>query len=243
MDIQLLTILGIIFFSAFLASTFGFGFGLIAMPLMALVLDLKTAVPLIAITSAFLASIIFYKSRHEVDFRDIRKLIAGSVVGIPIGLYFLKGTDESVMKMILALMLILFALYSLFGKVNITLKSDWLSYPVGLVAGIINAAYNMGGPPVIIYGALKQWSPSAFRVNIFSWYCPLSIIIVTSHLLAGLVTRSTITWSALSLPLVVIATIAGEKLNRSIPARQFNILIHISLLLIGFLLIYKVVWG
>lgn len=234
-------IFGIIGIASLLGSTFGFGFGLIGMPLMVLVLEVKSSAGLIAISSLFLSLFIFIKGREELDFKVIWKLIAGSMVGIPIGIYFLKGSDDSVMKTMLALMIILFALYSLFGKLKMTLKADWPAYIFGLISGIINGAFVMGGPPVIIFGTLKKWPPATFRVNVYSHYLPLSLMIVFSYWTAGLITRPVVTHAALSLPIIVITVIIGDRLNRSIPTKQFNTIIHVALMLIGFLLLYKVI--
>lgn len=243
MDTQSIIVLCIIGGASLLGSTFGFGYGLIGMPLMVMVLDVKMSASLIAVTSAFLSLFIFVSSCRELDFKSIWKLIVSSALGVPIGLYYLKGANESLMKTILALMVILFSLYSLFGKLKLTLKSDWPAYLFGLLAGIINGAYNMGGPPIMIYGTLKKWPPSSFRGNIYSHYFPLSIMIVVSHWIAGFINKPVLTHAALSLPLIVVTMIIGGKLNRSIPVKQFDIIIYLGLLLIGFLLIYKVASG
>jgi len=239
MDVQTISILGIIFLSTFIASTLGFGLGLIGMPLLSLIVDIKTATPLIAIVILYMSTFIFLQSRKELDFRNIWKLVAASAVGIPIGLFFLKGAGDTIMKIILALTIILFALYSLYGRINMTLKAEWPSYVFGLVSGIIGAAYNMGGPPVIVYGALKRWPPSIFRATIFSFCLPLSILVVSSHWLTGLFTENVLHYSLLSLPITAFSTVIGRRLNRRIPTERFSRIIYFCLLLLGFSLLVK----
>ena len=241
MDIQTISILGIIFISTFIASTLGFGLGLIGMPLLALIIDIKTATPLIAIVILYMSTFIIIQSRKELEFRNIWKLVVGSALGIPIGLFLLKGAGDSIMKIILALMIVLFALYSLIGRIRMTMKVEWPSYLFGLMAGTIGAAYNMGGPPVIVYGVLKKWPPSIFRATIFSFCLPLSILVVSSHWMTGLITESILQYSLLSLPITAFSTVVGRRLNRTIPIERFNRIIHFCLLLIGFSLLIKVI--
>lgn len=239
MDTHLILVLAIIFLATLIASTFGFGIGLVAMPLLALILDIKTATPLVAMVTATTAFFIFIKSWRQVNLIHIWKLVAASIAGIPIGLYVLKGTGDNLMKGILALMIILFAVYSLYGRINLHLKTEKSSIFFGLFSGIVGSAYNMGGPPVIVYGALRNWSPTTFRATIFCYYLPLSIFTVMSHVLAGLVTVNVVKYYGYSLPIIAFTAVIGGVLNRSIPTDHFIRYIYIFLLLIGSFLLFK----
>lgn len=234
-----LPVLIIILLATFVSSTFGFGLGLVAMPLLAFFIDLKTATPYVIIVGITNSLFIIAGNYKEVDFKPVWKMILASLAGIPIGIYFLKGTGDAIMKIILASMIILFALYSLFGKIKYHLKSEWLTFPMGFLSGMIGSAYNMGGPPVIIYGALRKWPPSKFRVTLQSYFLPVNIIIVISHALGGLVTQKVQTFYLYSLPIIVFSTIIGGILNRKIPTYKFTRYIHIFLLFIGSFLFYK----
>ena len=241
MDTQTILVLIIVFIATFTASTLGFGFGLISMPLLALFMDIKVVTPLVAVISITLSTFIIAQSRKEVDFKNIWKLVLASVLGIPVGLYVLKGTGDSIMKIILALMIILFSLYSLFGRIELRLKSNWPGYIFGFLSGIVGTAYNMAGPPIIIYGALKGWKPAGLRNFLFSFLFPSSILIVSSHYLGGLVTRTVIHYSLLSIPIVLFNVIVGGRLNKKIPIAQFNRIIYVFLLGVGGFLIFKVI--
>lgn len=54
-DIQLLPVLLILFLSTLVRSTFGFGDALVAMPLLALFIAIKTATPVVAIIAPTIA--------------------------------------------------------------------------------------------------------------------------------------------------------------------------------------------
>ena len=105
MEISLHTIaiMGIVFLSILIRSTFGFGEALIAMPLLALIIDLKTAAPLVAIIAGTATFIILITNWHRVQFHSAWRLVVSSLAGIPLGLIFLKGTFDVMMKIILAI--------------------------------------------------------------------------------------------------------------------------------------------
>lgn len=240
MDIQTIITLTVLLFASFTGSLMGFGFGLMAMPLLALSMDIKTVTPLVAITGTIFAASIFLGSWREIDFRSVKKLIISALLGIPIGIFFLKGAGDSFMKTVLAVMIILFSAYSLFGRIRARMDAEWPAYGLGMLSGIIGAAYNMGGPPLIVYGSLKKWPPAEFRANLFSLFLPISLLVVLSHSLAGLVTPKVIHLSALSFPIIVLAVIAGGKLNSRIPTERYHRIVHICLLLFGLFLLAKV---
>ena len=242
-DAQTISVLAVIFLSTLVGSTFGFGLGLISMPLLALIVDIKTATPLIAIVAITTAVFIFSGNWREVDFKSIWKIIVASVVGIPIGLFFLKGTGDSIMKAVLALMIILFSLHSLLGRIKITLKAEWPAYIFGFLSGILGGAYNMGGPPLIIYGTMKKWPPSNFRAIMYSFFLPAGVFVVSSHYLAGLITEQVMHYYILSIPILIFTTVVGGILNRRIPTEKFHGVIHVFLLLIGGFLLFKEILG
>lgn len=241
MDIQILIILAIVFVAAFIYSALGFGLGLIAMPLLALFLDIKTVTPLVALIGVTSIFFVFAGSWKNTDFRNVWKMLLASVFGIPIGLYLLTGAGDTVMKVGLALMIIFFALFSLSGRIGFALRGTRFSFAAGFLSGILGSAYNMGGPPVVIYGTLKHWSPSQFRATLNSFFFPISAIVTCSHFIAGLMTKPVLSYFYYSIPVLVVAVFVGGKVNRTIPIERFQKVIHVLLLMIGFLLLVKTV--
>lgn len=90
MDVNLYTpaIVAIVFLSVLVRSTFGFGEALIAMPLLALIVDLKTAAPFVAIIAGTITFIILVSNWHRVQFHSAWRLVLSSFAGIPLGLIF-----------------------------------------------------------------------------------------------------------------------------------------------------------
>jgi uncharacterized membrane protein YfcA len=244
-DISLhtLAILGIVFLSILVRSTFGFGEALIAMPLLLLIIDLKTAAPFVAIIAGTGALIILVTNWHRVQFHSAWRLVVSSFAGIPLGLIFLKGTFEVTMKVVLAILIIIFSVYNLIKPKLWVLKNEKYSYGFGFVAGILGGAYNTAGPPIVIYGTMRQWDPGAFRATLQGYFLPTWLFIILGHGFSGLWTRSIWQLYLISLPVLLVAFFIGDRLNRSIPDEKFHRYIHILLAGIGIFLFIRTVWG
>ena len=237
----MLQVLAILFLATSINSTFGFGLGLIAMPLLSFLVDIKTATPLVALVAGTTSLLIFAKNRREAKLGDAGPMIIASVLGIPFGLYLLKGVADDLMKSILAIMIILFASISLSGGFKFTLNSNRLSPLFGFISGVIASAYNMGGPPIIIYGSLRKWPPSNFRATLQSFFLPVCIFTVASHTIGGLVTSEVLHFFLYSLPIILFTTLVGGKINQFFSIDRFNRYIYCILLLIGVFLLIKTV--
>ena len=233
----------ILFVSTFIHSTLGFGQALIAMPLLAMVVELKSATPLVAFVLMTIAAVILLRNWRVVDLSAVWRLVLSSCLGIPVGLFLLKGIPEGLMKAFLGILVILFSLYNLADRylkiidLNRVSGSSRIAYLFGFVAGIVGAAYNTSGLVITIYATLRNWSPDRFRSTLQSYFVFTGILILASHGLAGLWTPYVLRFYVTALPLVLVAIFLGGKLNRFIPQGQFDGYVNVGLLLMGFLLV------
>ena len=232
----------ILFVSTFIHSTLGFGQALIAMPLLAMIVELKSATPLVAFVLMTIAAVILLRNWRVVDLSAVWRLVLSSCLGIPVGLFLLKGIPEGLMKAFLGILVILFSLYNLADRylkiidLNRVSGSSRIAYLFGFVAGIVGAAYNTSGLVITIYATLRNWSPDRFRSTLQSYFVFTGILILASHGLAGLWTPYVLRLYVTALPLVLVAIFLGGKLNRFIPQGQFDGYVNVGLLLMGFLL-------
>jgi len=233
---SILPVLAIIFLATFTRAALGFGDALIAMPLLALVLDMQTATPLVAFDASTIAITILSKQWRSVDIKAAWRLILSSLLGIPFGLFFLKNAPESTVKAILGVVLIGFGLYNLVKPNLPPLRNEKLAYLFGWVAGVLGGAYNANGPPVVIYGTLQKWDPENFRATLQCYFLPTGLIILLGHGVAGLWTPTVLRLYAYALPVIMLAILLGGKLNKVMSSGQFNRIIYAILIVMGALM-------
>lgn len=233
----------VLFCSTFIRSAFGFGDALLAMPLLAVIVGFKVGTPVIAMIALTIAVSILARNWRSVDFRSAWRLIVSSIVGIPIGLYFLKGSYESLMKIVLAVVIMGFALFHLLRPTLMHLKHERFAFLFGFIAGVLGGAYNTNGPAVVIYGSLRRWPPESFRATLQGYFLLTNIFIVVGHASAGLWTAPVVSLYLLSLPLAFLGIWLGGVFHKRIPKGRFDRLIHVLLLLIGLYLLGQTVVG
>jgi uncharacterized membrane protein YfcA len=239
--LDLIAVLLIIVVATLVRSTFGFGDALVGMPLLALVIPLRTATPLMAFVGPTIAALMLARTWRRVDFRSTFVLIASTLAGIPFGLYALKNVREVLVDAVLAAVIILFALYSLLRPEFHRLKSARSAPLFGFAAGVLGAATNTNGPPVAFYGALRGWPPESFRATIQGYFLLTGPAILIGQGAAGLLTRTVWRTYIYALPLIVIAVLAGLGLGRRIPAARFYRWIYGLLLAAGVGLLLKTI--
>ncbi len=239
MSSELIYFLTVIFFAALIRSTFGFGDALIAMPLLAIMFSIKIATPIVAFSGFYISLIILIRNFRKINFNQIKKLIIFSILGIPIGVIYLSHTYEIIVKTILALTILIFAIAKLLNTEKFQIKSQKYDLIFGLTSGILGGAYNTNGPPIIIYGTLKKWTPEQFRIILQGIFLPTNLFIIISHGIAGLWTYTVITHFLYSLPLITLAFLIGRKLNKIIATEKFIKIIYIILILIAFTLLFN----
>ena len=242
MNHSYLLIFAILFVSTFIHSTLGFGQALIAMPLLAMVVEIKMATPLVAFVLMTIAAVILLRNWRLVDLSAVWRLVVSSCFGIPVGLFLLKGVPEDNMKALLGILVILFCLYNLANRylkiVDVSRVSDgsMFTYLFGFLAGVLGAAYNTSGVVITIYATLRDWSPERFRSTLQSYFVFTGLLILASHGLAGLWTPDVLRFYVTSLPLVLVAIFLGGKLHRFIPQGRFDGYVNVGLLIMGLLL-------
>jgi len=231
--------LTILFIATLTRSTFGFGDALVAMPLLSLVAGVKLATPLVGLVTTVIALVIIGQSWRHIDLKAAWRLVLASFVGVPVGLYLLINAPETVVKGLLGSLIILFGLYNLILPRLPYLRQGHWAFGFGFVAGVLAGAYNTGGPPVVIYGTLRRWTPARFRATLQGYFLPSSTLVLAMHGLSGLWTRQVIWLFILALPAIFIAIYLGSQLNARIPAERFTKLLYIALILLGVLLLIR----
>src|SRR3546814_294018 len=136
-----------IFLATLVRSSFGFGESLVAVPLLALYVPLEIAVPVSVLVSITVAGVVVAQDWKKIHVRSAGWLVLFTLLGIPLGLILLTTANEQMVKACLAVVIIGFSLYSLFGRSIVLESESWAGlFLCGLFAGIFGGAYGLNGP-------------------------------------------------------------------------------------------------
>jgi uncharacterized protein len=233
--LTLLFVLAVVFVATLVRSAFGFGEALIAVPLLVFAIPLNVAAPLAVLLSIAVAAVVVIQDWNQIHLRSVFGLLLATVFGVPLGLMVLTRSPQEMVKAGLGLLIMGFALYSLLspGKLRLDQENRPLLLLSGFLAGILGGAFGMNGPPLVVYGSLRGWSPQQFRATLHAYFLPASMLGMIGYWSAGLWTRTVTDDFLLSIPVMVPAVFLGRAINQRFSGTGFFRYVYVGLILIG----------
>ncbi|HSG24926.1 MAG TPA: sulfite exporter TauE/SafE family protein [Anaerolineales bacterium] len=226
--------IAIINFLATLSQTVvGFGAPLISMPFMIVWLGAKTATPLSALVGLLTSVFVLIYYRSHFNLQAVIKLLAAAVIGVPVGTYLLNLVDARSLKILLGVIVIGYALYSLASPKLPKIQGKFWEYIFGFFAGIMGGALNTSGPIVVIYASFKQWKPEEFRSNLQGFFIVTNVVIMVSHYIGGNLDSQFAANVGWAIGGMLVAIVVGLVISSRVNEKIFRTLIIIVLIASG----------
>jgi len=235
---ELIIISLIIFAAGLIQGLSGFGSALVSMSLLPLVMDMKMAVPIVAVNAIIISAINYYSVRAHFVIKEFTSLLIGTIIGAPIGVMVLKFVDPAITKTALGILIISYSLYCLIKKhtVQKKLKPIW-AYITGLIAGILGGACTVNGPPVVIYLTKKYESKHKIKAIIAGFFLAAGIVNIIMFALNGLYTISVCKYSSGFAIFTILGVFTGNYYYNKINHDIFKKFIYVFLLFSGTFLV------
>ncbi|HSF80877.1 MAG TPA: sulfite exporter TauE/SafE family protein [Anaerolineales bacterium] len=230
---QSLFILVILSLAVFTQTLTGFGSALVAMALLPAVVGLRIAVPLVALFALALEVVLLIHFRQSVQLRAVRTLALGALAGIPAGILMLRSVNERAVLAVLGAVITGYSLYALIEFVPPRMAHGAWPYVFGFLAGLLGGAYNVSGPPVVVYGSCAGWSPKQFKANLQGFFVFSSLAILFSHAVGGNLTGEVWRLFPIALAAVGLGVLAGTLLDRYMNPAGFRRNVLMLLLVMG----------
>ena len=232
MDVATLPLIALL--GTMIQSGLGFGFGLFFVPVAALFVAPREAVAVSLLLATVVSAGMYAEARPRTGLRAIWPLVAGAIIGSPLGLLVLLRADESVLRLLVAAAVLVSAIANLTAGRGHThhARPDPLLRQglVGVVGGVIRGATSMGGPPIVLYQHWIGGGAERIRGRLFAYFfwvgVPATLIIVPS----GLFTRDVLRDTVLALPALVVGLVGGRLLRPHIAEHWFG---RLSMLLLA----------
>jgi uncharacterized protein len=215
----------------------GFGAPLISMPFMIEWLEVQVATSVSAFIGLLTAILVLAYYRSDFNLRAVVNLLLPAIAGIPLGVYLLSALDGQIILTTLGILILVFALYTLFKPNLPALEHPAWAYLFGFLSGVLGGAFNITGPIIVIYAAFRQWPPNEFRSNLQGYFLVTNVFILISHAIDGNLNASFWQASLWALPGMLLAVLAGIYLGTRINVKLFRQLILILLFVSGVRLI------
>ena len=229
----------VLFVASFTFGTAGFGFALVSMPLITLVLSPRFAVPFVMLYSFGINLFLLLRFKDYIEWQKLWPLLVGALPGIPLGIYFLKNYDDVVIKKIVGGVVIVFALWNLITRADRgrVLSRLWACL-AGFASGILHGGIAMSGPPLLIYLTLNKWEKTLTRATLQSFFFVTGSCSLFGLALTKVLTLSVVRCNLLYLPVVVLGGVTGYFLFKRLSSGRFNRILLSLLLATGLLLMF-----
>lgn len=229
LDVELLLLaMLVIFIAGITQSLTGFGFGLVAIPLLTLFMSPKLAPPVVLLDGLALNLLIMRRAYPSVQVSRIWILTLAGICGVPIGVWILANWDVDALRIYIGIMTCMAAGLFLKGFERKIRNEKAASVPIGFVSGIMSGSINMSGPPVILFFANQNLPRQIFRSNIVAYFICLQIAGVPLMIASGLMSIEAATTSALLLPGLFIGGMVGAAFSQRVDdmvVRQITLVI------------------
>ena len=228
--------------AAMIKGVTGLGFNTSCLPIMALHLDLKLAIPLAIIPSIVSNVVIMFQAGAFLKvLRRFWVLYAAAIPSLLLGLSVLVRVNVDLAKTFLGLVLILYALTALLKKPFTVSKimEQALKLPVGLLTGFINGLTGSQVMPVLPYLLSLNLDKNTFiqAINI-SFTLSSLIMLFRMNQLGYLSAHAFLIALGSAIPVTAIVFIGGKLRNR-LSQSFYRTLVLVFLLVLGVTLTVK----
>lgn len=160
-----LVIVAVVAGSALAQTVTGFGFSLLAVPPLSLVLEPADAVA-VALVLLVLANILLVgPERTAIDRVAVGWLLAGSVLGLPIGLVALSAMSAAGLRLAVAIAVLVAVVIVVTGRPTVGHGPTTLLV-AGVVTGALTTSLTTNGPPAALALQGRRLPSTAFRPTI-----------------------------------------------------------------------------
>ncbi len=190
----------------------GFGFALIAVPVLGLIFAPQMAVPIVVGLEIVSGLALLPKARAEADWRLFRILGLGALLTLPVGIWLLSSLDEATMRLLLsAILLLSVALFGIGARMKQTGKPPTIAptAATGMASGLMAGVSGIPGPPIVAYLMGTGLPPERQRATLIAYFIIVDLGAFLGFAVSGAVSLTTGLAIALMLPTMLI----GNKLG------------------------------
>jgi uncharacterized protein len=200
----------------------GFGAALIFMPLASSLAGPRLVAALLLVIDFVAMMPLIPNAWRQADRTATAVMVAGALVGVPTGTYFLSRLDPITTRWIIsgfvcALLLLLLSGWRYRGKDHAA-----VTIGVGVVSGFLSGLAQTGGPPIVAYWLGRPLASSVARANIMLFFAASDCFSIASYTLTGLITPEVIGLALIVGPVYAIGVALGARLFGLVSERTFR---------------------
>ena len=222
---------------------FGGGLGIIAVPLMALVISPVQAAAILLPVLCAMDIVALWKFRGKWIWSELRILLPASLLGILIGTLLFGYMSTSVVRLIVGVVAVSFTLHfwiSRHRSGNKDLAMFPQSYGIigGIVAGFTSFVAHSGGPPINMYLLRRPLNRTDFAATTVVFFAVANYVKLIPYAWLGQFDTDNLATSAALVILAPIGVLIGAWMHARVTDRLFFAFVYVLLFIVGLKLVY-----
>lgn len=217
------------------------GMSLLGVPSMALVMPPVTAAAILLPVLVVMDLVSVATWRGWVDWRIMRQVMPGAIIGIAIGWATAELVSDSVVRLIVGLVSLVFVFHAVVGVGQNILFAGTRPAAArfwGGLAGYTSFVAHAGAPPLQIYMMPLRLDPKVFTGTTVMFFAVTNAVKLIPYAALGEFDLGTLSRAMAMVPLAVLATWLGGRVVRHMRASVFYPFTYVSVALVG----VKLVW-
>ncbi|NQW59516.1 sulfite exporter TauE/SafE family protein [bacterium] len=226
---DLFAVIVIICVAAILQSISGFGFSLLAMPLLSVVVDIREAVVIATICGLF-SNVVHVTKDHQMVERSIaRRISFSALLGMPLGVLLLSVFSAMQMRVCISVVTIVLVVLMMF-KFSIKKENTKVDVVLGVISGVLATSVSTNGPPLIFLLQSKRLDSSRFRATLAYVFTVSGCASFAVLMAAGKGSVAAFQFALLSIPSMYLGTLLGRRARSAVTQEAFQRLTYVLLL-------------
>jgi uncharacterized membrane protein YfcA len=225
---------------SFLQGVSGMGFGMFSMAFWTLLLPFVPVLTSVRfLTVLFIIGVI--KHWKKVRWAILMPPCVASILGNLLAAKVLLALPESILKILLGIMILVFALLGLWNNNKIKIRPRLHNgIMVGIITGFCSGISGVGGPPLAIYylnTAELADDKEAYYATMIMTFQLIGFTQIITSFASGLVTPEALKLVAIGFLPVVLGIVAGKAMFKRLPVEKMKKMIYLLTLVMGTMLI------
>ncbi len=221
-------------------AVFGFGGGLISIPLMTLLIGVKDAVSLILLFQ-FCMCLLIFKSYKQIDWQVAKPMTFTVAIGTIVGTFWLSRASPKFLEEFLVFTILLFLIKSLWFN-HFTFKNTkgaLTAAIAGLGGGVISGAIGTGGPVITMYLTESVKKKLQVRATLIYLFFVIGLVRITVAIPEHLYSKYVLQLAIFAALPFLVSIYFGQHIYKKVKDEYYGVGINILLAVSAIILIFK----
>lgn len=221
--------------AAAVSGLIGFGLAVVSVPLLLIFFEPVEVVVLIALISLFTNAVIVQDSWREVETRSVLALMPWAFIGLLLGTEILRNANPDYIRLGVGVIVVFSAILLLKDVTLKSIEGRFGTFIAGTSSGALATSTGIAGPPIVLLFAARGLPKNSFRASNAAYFLVLSVAIILTLFVRGIVERPELWTAAALVPAAFIGKTLGTALLKRLSDEAFRKITLAVVLLTGVL--------